>query len=345
MRLILVTDAWRPQVNGVVRTLEAVAGELAAMGHETRFITPGQFGSIPCPSYPEIRLALTTRHRIGRMIAAFAPDAVHIATEGPLGLAARNACVRRGLPFTTSFHTKFPEYIEARCGLPSGLGYALLRRFHGPAAATMVATETLRDDLAERGFGRLALWPRGVDVDAFRPRTKSFLDGKRPVSLYVGRVAVEKSVEDFLKLDIPGTKYVVGDGPQLARMRRAYPDVRFVGAQHGESLYRHYAAADVFVFPSRTDTFGNVLLESLASGVPVAAYPVPGPADVIGGSGVGALDEDLAMAVRAALAISPRACRDFALARSWRASAERFLDNLFPAAASSPPIDSTACGG
>lgn len=330
MRLIVITDAWRPQINGVVRTLEAVAGELDKMGHRVHFITPDLFRNVPCPSYPEIRLALATARRVGRMIRTLAPDAIHIATEGPLGLAARNSCLRDGRPFTTSFHTRFPEYINARCGLPVRLGYAMIRRFHEPAAATMVATETLRTELRQRGFCNLALWSRGVDIEAFRPGPKDFLDGARPISLYVGRVAVEKSVEDFLRLDIPGTKYVVGDGPQLSRLRQRYPAVRFVGARQGESLARHYAAADVFVFPSRTDTFGNVLLEALASGVPVAAYPVPGPNDVIGGSGVGVLDNDLAAAVRAALAVPSRACRDFAIARSWRASAEQFLHNLFP---------------
>jgi glycosyltransferase involved in cell wall biosynthesis len=332
VRLAIVTDAWRPQVNGVVRTLEAMATELRAMGHHVAFITPDRFRNMPCPTYPEIRLALAGRRAVARLIAEAAPDAIHIATEGPLGLTARRHCMNTGLAFTTSFHTRFPEYVNARCRLPVGLGYAMVRWFHRPAVATMVATETLRAELAGRGFGNLSLWSRGVDIDAFRPGPKTFLEGPRPISLYVGRVAVEKSVEDFMKLDIPGTKYVVGDGPLLDRLRRAYPEVRFVGAQHGEALARYYAAADVFVFPSRTDTFGNVMLESLACGVPVAAYPVPGPADVIDGFGIGALDEDLAAAVMRALEIPSQRCRDFAVARSWRASAEQFLSNLFPAA-------------
>jgi glycosyltransferase involved in cell wall biosynthesis len=330
--VVIVTDAWRPQVNGVVRTLEAMAAEMEAMGHRVTFITPDRFRNMPCPTYPEIRLALAGRRSVARMIEAAAPAAIHIATEGPLGLAARRYCMARGIPFTTSFHTRFPEYVNARCRLPVGLGYAMVRWFHRPAAATMVATETLRKELAGRGFGNLVLWTRGVDIEAFRPAPKDFLDAQRPISLYVGRVAVEKSVEDFLRLDIPGTKYVVGDGPQLERLRRTYPEVRFVGAKHGEELARHYAAADVFVFPSRTDTFGNVMLESLACGLPVAAYPVPGPIDVIDGSGVGVLDFDLKKAVMEALHIPAERCRAFAVAHSWRASAEQFFDNLFPAA-------------
>jgi glycosyltransferase involved in cell wall biosynthesis len=330
--VVIVTDAWRPQVNGVVRTLEAMASELTTMGHRVTFVTPDLFRNLPCPTYPEIRLALTGQRAVARMIEAAVPDAIHIATEGPLGLAARRYCLSRGRPFTTSFHTKFPEYVNARCRLPVGVGYTMVRWFHRPAATTMVATETLRGELAARGFGHISLWSRGVDIEAFQPGPKDFLAGPRPISLYVGRVAVEKSVEDFLKLDIPGTKYIVGDGPQLERLRRTYPDAHFVGAKHGADLARHYAAADVFVFPSRTDTFGNVMLESLACGVPVAAYPVPGPIDVINGYGVGVLDTDLRKATMEALKISGDTCRDFAVARSWRASAEQFLHNLFPLA-------------
>jgi len=328
MRILILTDAWYPQVNGVVRTLDAVATELRAMGEEVRFVTPDLFANMPCPTYPEIRLALVTPRRVAAIFDDFAPDAIHIATEGPIGLAGRRACIARGLVFTTSFHTRFPEYVNARCHLPVSAGYRIVRWFHGAAHTTMVATETLRGELASRGFGRLALWTHGVDAELFHPGAKDFVDGPRPVWLYVGRVAVEKNIGAFLDLDLAGTKYVVGDGPLIDRLRRRYPAVRFVGTQSGAALAAYYAAADVFVFPSRTDTFGNVILEALACGVPVAAYPVPGPRDVINGCPVGALDEDLAEAARRALGISPEACRAFALRRTWRASALQFLANL-----------------
>jgi len=330
MRILIVTDAWHPQVNGVVRTIDTVAGCLRAMGHAVELVTPAGFRTLPCPTYPEIRLAVGARCGVARAVDAFRPQAIHVATEGPLGLAARGLCRRRGVPFTTSFHTRFPEYVHARVRFPVDWSYALVRRFHNAAARTMVATETLRRELAGRGFGAMALWGRGVDETLFRPRTEPLLDLPRPVFLYVGRVAVEKNVEDFLKLELPGTKVVVGDGPQLERLRARYTAVRFLGAKSGEDLARHYAAADVFVFPSRTDTFGNVVLEALASGVPVAAYPVAGPKDVIGDAPVGVLDDNLRAAALRALAIPRDACRAFALTRTWRASAEQFLANLAP---------------
>jgi glycosyltransferase involved in cell wall biosynthesis len=334
MRIQIVTDAWHPQVNGVVRTIETVSGVLRGMGHEVDLVTPSGFTTIPCPTYPEIRLALGACRGVAQAVARFRPEAIHVATEGPLGLAARGLCRRRGMPFTTSFHTRFPEYIHARVRFPISWSYALVRRFHNAAARTMVATETLRHELAGRGFGTLVLWGRGVDETLFRPRDEPLFDDRRPVFLYVGRVAVEKNVEDFLRLDLPGTKVVVGDGPQLERFRVRYPDVRFTGAKAGADLARHYAAADVFVFPSRTDTFGNVVLEALACGVPVAAYPVAGPQDVIGDAPVGALDDDLRAAALRALSIPREACRAFALTRTWRASAEQFLANLAPFEAS-----------
>ncbi|WP_207478057.1 glycosyltransferase family 4 protein [Arenibaculum pallidiluteum] len=330
MRILIVSDAWHPQVNGVVRTLNTTRQELEALGHTVEIIGPDRFRTVPMPTYPEIRLALAAGRRLARLIAGFHPDAIHIATEGPLGFAARRYCLRHGLPFTTAYHTRFPEYIRDRAPVPLALSYAVVRRFHAPAHAVMVATQTIEDDLRRRGFSNIRRWSRGVDTALFRPGDKDFLDAPRPISMYVGRVAVEKNLEDFLSLDLPGTKFVVGDGPQLAELRQRFPQVRFVGAKHGEELARHYAAADVFVFPSRTDTFGLVLLEALASGVPVAAYPVPGPLDVIDGSGVGVLDEDLGRAVRGALGIDPAACRDYALRFSWRASAQQFLDNLRP---------------
>ncbi len=330
LRVLIVTDAWYPQVNGVVRTLDTIGRELRRLGHEVHFITPDLFTSIPCPTYPEIRLAILPGRKLAQMIESWQPCVIHVATEGPVGFAARRYCRKRGLPFTTSFHTRFPEYIEARTGIPARWIYPTLRHFHNAADCIMVATETLRAELSARGFHKLMIWGRGVDIDLFKPRDKTFLSDPRPIYLYVGRVAVEKNIKDFLDLDMPGSKLVVGDGPQLDSLRRAYPTVRFVGAKQGEELARYYAAADVFVFPSRTDTFGNVVLEALASGVPVAAYPVPGPKDILGGTAVGALDTDLAIAARKALSISPEACRAFALTYSWRASAEQFLANVIP---------------
>jgi glycosyltransferase involved in cell wall biosynthesis len=330
VRILIVSDAWHPQVNGVVRTLTTVRAELEALGNTVEVVGPERFRTMPMPTYPEIRLALRPGPRLSGMIEDFAPDAIHVSTEGPLGFAARRYCLKRGLPFTTAYHTRFPEYVRDRMPVPLAVGYAVVRRFHAPSAAVMVATRSIEDDLRRRGFANIRRWSRGVDTGLFRPRQKDFLDAARPISLYVGRVAVEKNIEDFLRLDLPGTKLVVGDGPQLAELRRRHPDVRFVGAKHGEDLARHYAAADVFVFPSRTDTFGLVLLEAMASGLPVAAYPVPGPLDVVGGSEAGCLDEDLGRAVKAALRIAPERCREHALRFSWRASAEQFLDNLRP---------------
>lgn len=330
MRILIVTDAWLPQVNGVVRSLQAVIGELAALGHEIQVIAPPDFVSLPCPTYPEIRLAVAPTRRLTALIEQISPHAIHVATEGPLGYAARRYCLKRDLPFTTAFHTKFPEYVHARTRMPIGWSYALMRRFHAPAVRTMVATASVRRELEQRGFRHLAHWGRGVDAELFKPRADARLEGTPPIWLYVGRVAVEKSVGDFLDLPLGGTKYVVGDGPALEGLRRRYPDVRFTGAMYGEALARFYAGADAFIFPSRTDTFGNVMLEALASGLPVAAYPVAGPLDVIDGARVGALDWDLAKAAGVALTISRAACRDFALQQSWRASAEQFLGNLAP---------------
>jgi len=304
--------------------------EIKALGHEAAVISPDLFHNLPCPTYSEIRLAVKPGRKLARLIDSFQPCAIHIATEGPLGIAARRYCLRRKLPFTTAFHTRFPEYVQARIGLPLSVGYAALRRFHAPASGVMVATASLERDLADRGFHNLKRWTRGVDTELFRPRDKNFLNLPRPIYLYVGRIAVEKNLGAFLDLDLPGSKLVVGGGPQMGELARRHPRVRFAGPRQGEDLARHYAAADVFVFPSRTDTFGLVLLEALASGLPVAAYPVPGPLDVIDGAGVGFLDEDLASAAHRALAIPPQRCRDYALNFSWRNSAEQFLTNLQP---------------
>lgn len=329
MRVLIATDAWAPQVNGVVRTLETLEKQLVKLGHEVLFVTPDGFRTVPMPTYPEIRLALFARRAVGRVIDNFRPDAIHIATEGPLGLATRRNCLRRGISFTTSFHTRFPEYIHARFGVPTSWPYAGLRWFHGPATAVMVATKSLESDLEARGFKNLRLWSRGVDTDLFKPGDKTWLDLPRPVFLYVGRVAIEKSVEEFLKLDLPGSKLIVGDGPQLAELRMRYPEAHFTGPKYGTELARAYAASDVFVFPSRTDTFGLVVLEALASGLPVAAHPVQGPNDIIGDSAaVGALSEDLREAALRALKLSPQACRLFAMNFSWEACTRQFLTNL-----------------
>jgi len=335
VKLLLITDAWEPQVNGVVRTLRTVVGELAADGHEVRIIHPGVFRSVPCPTYPEISLALLPKRRLAREALAFGPDAVHIATEGPLGFAARSVCRRHGWPFTTSFHTRFPEYVNERAHIPTGWTYRAMRWFHSAADRVMVATASIQHELEQRGFANTVRWSRGVDTELFRPRPEArlFDDLPRPVHLYVGRVAVEKNIEAFLALELEGSKVVVGDGPQRAELQRRHGDVVFSGAKHGDELASHYAAADVFVFPSRTDTFGLVMLEALASGLPVAAYPVPGPIDVIADSPVGVLDEDLAAACRRARSIDPRVCRDFALGHSWRECALLFQRNLSPFAA------------
>jgi glycosyltransferase involved in cell wall biosynthesis len=330
MRILIVTDAWHPQINGVVRTLTTLKSHLAAVGHEAITITPDQFRTVPCPSYPEIRLALMPARRMARTIESFRPCVVHIATEGPLGIAARRYCMRRDVPFTTAFHTKFPEYLNARLRVPVNWTYKIMRRFHAPSKSVMVATQTVENELQQHGFGNIKRWSRGVDTNLFRPRDKSFLDLPRPISLYVGRVAVEKNIEAFLALKQPGSKVVVGDGPQLQQLSRKYPDVVFVGTKEGEDLARHFAAADVFVFPSLTDTFGLVLLEALACGVPVAAYPVAGPLDVIGDAPVGCLHDDLGIAVERALSASPEACRAHAESYSWEASTQQFLNNIVP---------------
>lgn len=327
MRILVATDAWHPQVNGVVRTLSMMAAAAAPLGAEVLFLTPQSFRTVGLPSYPELRIALPGPAKIARLIAAAQADCIHIATEGPIGIAVRSYCRRRGLRFTTSFHTRFPEYISARLPIPEAWVWAWLRRFHGRSAAVMAATPALAEELRSRGIGNVVLWPRGVDAGLFHPRDAD-LGLPRPVFLSVGRVAVEKNLEAFLGLDLPGTKVVVGDGPARAALQREYPQAVFLGARHGEALAQAYAAADVFVFPSRTDTFGLVLLEALASGLPVAAFPVTGPRDVIGDAPVGVLNEDLQQACVSALTISRRACLEFASSQTWTASARAFIDNV-----------------
>lgn len=332
MRIALVTDAWAPQVNGVVRTWERVIAEVQARGHSVDVISPDGFRTIPCPTYPEIRLAVRPRAGIERRFDAFAPDAIHIGTEGPLGFAARAICLKRSWPFTTSYHTKFPEYLSARAPIPLAWGYALVRWFHRPSRAVLVATATLRRELEAHGFERLHDWTRGVDLGLFRPDRKPALDLPKPVLLCVGRVAVEKNLEAFLDLEVAGTKLVVGDGPDLKKLQKRYPDVVFAGAKVGEELAAHYTAGDVFVFPSLTDTFGLVLIEALAAGVPVAAFPVTGPIDVVGDADCAVLDADLAAATRRALTIPRERCPAFAARYSWARTAEAWLAALAPIA-------------
>ncbi|ASP33609.1 glycosyltransferase family 1 protein [Labrenzia sp. VG12] len=331
--ILIVTDAWHPQINGVVRSLERTAEELEAIGVRVEVLSPQEFKTLPCPTYPEIRLSLTHRGIVRRKIEEHGCEHLHIATEGPLGLLAASVAKKTGRPFTTSYHTRFPEYVSARLPVPLAWSYSWLRRFHNAGCGCMVATRSLEQDLRDRGFNNLMRWSRGVDEQLFKPYEGSVLPEElpRPVFMYVGRVAVEKNIKAFLDLDLPGSMVVVGDGPQLDSLRREYAKVHFTGAKVGEELARHYADADVFVFPSLTDTFGNVMLEALACGVPVAAYPVMGPLDVIGDTGAGVLSEDLREAAIASLDIPRDHCRKIALNYTWAASARQFLDNCIEA--------------
>jgi len=325
-RLVLATDAWHPQVNGVVRVLDRLRQETPAFGVEVDVISPQEFRSYPMPTYSEIRLAVCSASGIGRRIDAMGADYVHIPTEGPIGMAARRWCRREGRPFTTSFHTRFPEYLAQRLPVPPSVTYAWLRRFHNASRATLVSTPRLAGELKGRGFTKTAVWPRAIDTDTFCPGEAASLDFPRPVFLYVGRVAVEKNISAFLGLDLPGTKVVVGDGPQRADLERKYPEARFLGVHEGEDLVKLYRAADVFVFPSRTDTLGLVSIEAMGCGVPVAAYPVTGPADVVGESGAGVLSENLRDAALAALDIPGDVCRARALEFNWSTSAGAFVN-------------------
>jgi glycosyltransferase involved in cell wall biosynthesis len=330
MRIMIVTDAWLPQTNGVVSTLTQTAAWLVRFGHQVRTITPHDFRSIACPTYPEIRVSVFPYERVSRSIIEFCPQALHIATEGPLGLSARRFCIRWGLRFTTSYHTQFPQYVRARFPIPLWASYGALRRFHGAGARCMVSTRSLRSELSARGFKNLAGWRRGVDTEAFKPRAKQFLDLPRPIAAYVGRVAIEKNIDAFLGMAWSGSKIVIGDGPERARLQRQYPQAIFTGFKFGEDLACHLAAADVMVFPSRTDTFGLVNLEAMACGVPVAAYPVTGPIDVIEDGVTGALDVDLSRAAMRALRLNPKACRERALQSGWDISTREFESNLAP---------------
>jgi glycosyltransferase involved in cell wall biosynthesis len=326
MKILVATDAWHPQVNGVVRTLTMMAEAAKGFGVEVDFLTPQPFRTFALPSYPDLRLALPGPAQIARLIEAARADSIHIATEGPIGFLVRRYCRKRGLPFTTSFHTRFPEYVSARSPVPEAWVWAMLRWFHKPSRAVMAATPALSGELRSRGFRNVVLWSRGVDTSLFHPRHVD-LCLPEPVFLCVGRVAVEKNLEAFLALDLPGTKLIVGDGPARASLERRYPDAVFLGARHGEQLASIYAGADVFVFPSKTDTFGLVLLEALASGLPVAAFPVTGPRDVIGTSPVGVLSDDLQSACMEALGIPRQTCVAFAARHTWEASARVFTEH------------------
>ena len=327
-RLLIASDAWRPQVNGVVRTYENVVGLLPEFGWTADVLSPNEFKTLPMPTYPEIQLALCTPAQIARRIEAVAPDFIHIATEGPIGLMVRRYCRKVGCSFTTSYHTKFPEYLAARVPFRRSWSYALMRGFHNAGAGVMVATPSLAAELSDKGFRRILPWTRGVDIDLYRPRPDRLFGEDGPIFLFVGRVAVEKNIEAFLKLDLPGRKVVVGGGPQLELLSARYPDVLFAGPKFGEDLARCYASADVFVFPSLTDTFGVVLLEAMASGVPVAAFPVTGPKDVVADGRSGVLSDDLGAAALQALKLDRSACRDYALSFSWTNCVQLFVDNI-----------------
>ena len=341
MRVLVATDAWHPQVNGVVRTLTSLARSAQALGVRIDFLSPDGFRTVPVPTYPGLRLALPSRGQIARRVEQAKPDAIHIATEGPIGYMVRAYCRRRGRPFTTSYTTRFPEYISARVPIPESWIYAALRRFHAAAAVTMVSTPSLMSELGRRGFGNLGMWTRGVDTNLFRPDRAIEIDLPRPIFITVGRVAIEKNLEAFLSLDLPGTKVVIGTGPEEAGLKRRFPDAKFLGLLENGTLAAHLAAADVFVFPSLTDTFGVVQLEALASGVPVAAFPVTGPKDVVGNHPIGVLNEDLRVACVEALWISRAACRAFALRHSWESSARQFIGHLQNVAAGGHRAQST----
>lgn len=328
--IAIVTDAWHPQVNGVVRTLSTTCDILRRWGHEVTVISPDKYRSFPAPTYPEIRLAVTAPGEVGRELARIAPEAVHIATEGPLGFAARRYCMRRKVPFSTAYHTQFPDYLARRTGLPAKVFWPYIRWFHRPAQRIMVATETIRTQLREQGLDQLSHWSRGVDLSSFSPGAPlppEYVDLAGPILLYVGRVAVEKNIEAFLSADYPGTKVVVGDGPARAELEAKFPDAIFLGKRTGAALAGCYAHADVFVFPSKTDTFGLVMIEALACGTPVAAFPVAGPLDILTNA-VGAMSEDLARAIDAARYCSPEACAQYGAQFSWEAATQQFLSGL-----------------
>ena len=344
MKIMIVTDAWEPQVNGVVRTMKNTRAELEAMGHTVDYITPLEFKTVPCPTYPDISLSLFPFKQVRQRLDAFDPDALHISTEGPLGLAARRWAMQNKHPFTTAYHTRFPEYVHARTLIPYSWTYAYLRWFHGPSKAILAPTDVVKKDLEQWGFKNVRLWTRGVDHQIFHPRKVNKLNTTPPIYLYVGRVAVEKNIEAFLELDLPGSKWVAGAGPAVDRIRKRFPEVNYLGVLTQHELADVYASADVFVFPSKTDTFGLVLLEAMACGLPVAAYPVTGPLDVIGDSKAGAMHEDLRTACLNALQLRREDAAAHAGKFSWRTATEQFLSYLHPRQRTGVAVGSPALG-
>ncbi|WP_337877663.1 glycosyltransferase family 1 protein [Caldimonas sp.] len=330
MKILIVTDAWEPQVNGVVRTLKMTRRELLALGHEVEVLSAQGLPTVPCPTDPQIRLAWISRRRMATVIDALSPDCIHLATEGPLGWQARAVLRDRRWPFTTAYHSRFPEYVHARLRLPPAWTYAALRRFHNAGVATLAPTPTIVADLRARGFVHARLWSRGIDSSMFTPHGPQLPRGPAPVFLYVGRLAVEKNIDAFLRLDLPGAKWVAGDGPLRARLQSQYPGVRWFGILDGPTLAQLYRTADVLVFPSLTDTFGLVMAEAMACGTPVAAFPAPGPIDVVGQSAGGVLDTDLRAACLRALALPREAVHEYARRYSWRAATEQFVAALQP---------------
>ena len=330
MRIAILTDAWLPQVNGVVRTLRTTISILEQWGHEILCVNPQHFKTLPLPTYPDIPLSLLPYRKVSRLLEEFRPDAIHISTEGPIGWAGRRYCLKQDFPYTTTYHTRFPEYVRLRAPIPLALSYAFVRRFHAPAVHTMVATRSMRSALQARGFKHLEYWSRGVDINRFKPLDASVLTLKRPIALYLGRVAVEKNIRDFLELDLPGSKVVIGDGPAREQLEQDYPEAHFLGYLQNGELARHLASVDVMVFPSRTDTFGLVMLEAMACGVPVATYPVEGPLDVIVNGVNGWMDEDLQAATLKALEVERASCRQFAEGYSWEACTHQFLSLIEP---------------
>ena len=328
MRIVIATDAWSPQVNGVVNSLKNTRDALEAMGHEVLMITPEGCRTIPCPTYPEIRLALFQGRRISGILDELRPDCVHIATEGTIGLTVHRICRKRGIQFTTAYHTQFPEYVRARLPIPVSFTARLLRWFHGKAVRTMVPTDAIKALLESRGFNNVVIWSRGVDTALFTPENPHHYGLPGPIWIYVGRVSVEKNIEMFLGMDLPGSKVIIGDGPDMKKLSAAYPGCHFVGYRFGKELASYIAGGDVFVFPSRTDTFGLVMLEAMACGLPVAALPVTGPIDVVRNGETGILDEDLLSACHEALKLDRAACRAYAESRSWYQSTEQFVSQL-----------------
>ncbi len=329
MKIAIVTDAWEPQVNGVARTLKQTVNHLVKMGHKVYLITPEGHRTIPCPSYPSIPLALFPGKKVSADLVKVNADAIHIATEGPLGMAAKRWCLRNKIKFTTSYHTQFPEYLRLRAPVPMNWTYSWLKRFHGKAEKTLVPTKSMQTRLYQRGFSNVHVWGRGVDTTIFTPNNPQSMNLPQPISLYMGRVSVEKNIEAFLQLDLTGSKIIVGDGPDLEMLKQRYPDVLFSGAKFGKELASWVAAADVFVFPSKTDTFGLVLLEAMACGIPVAAYPVTGPNDVVSNGVTGILDDDLTKAVHGALQLNPQDCIDYAKNNSWQVCTKVFADYMY----------------